>query len=529
MVFLKMSAWVAMTLVVLVSPSLVNAQVVYSYQLVPQTVYEKQPVTVSRWVDETVMEKQKVTSYKPVWETSTRERTNVSYKPVQTTSEREQRIVTYKPIVETHFHENRIEETTYEMVTEYRTEQYVVRKPVVETQMRSETYTVRKPVTENLIEVNRTTSYKPVVRQQTQMVPMATPVDMMVAVPDNASRPRLQRLTPGYYTDPATGMTVYRNRGLHWVQPTVAVPTVGYAPTLVPQQVDQIEYIPETVESRKPVEVTRYVDTVETRKVPVEVTRYVESVETRQVPYTVRKPITRVRTERIPYTKRTYKEEVTTKKVPYTETTYQRVETVEPYEVKELNWIPETREVDVPRTIRKRVDYQIMRDVPRTIMMKVPVDICGNPLGAPVPVAGQVTIQPLATTTTRRPTVTGGLSMGSGTTLTRRVAPNFSPIDNPAGQTPLRYQGQMEVVTPMTKPLDETSGRSKSVLVNDDDAETNLQKLRRPEGEKTLKETSGREAATEANVPSVEMPEDEPSETGDEKAADRTPVLSPPL
>ena len=49
-----------MTLVVLVSPSLVNAQVVYSYQLVPQTVYEKQPVTVSRWVDETVMEKQVV-------------------------------------------------------------------------------------------------------------------------------------------------------------------------------------------------------------------------------------------------------------------------------------------------------------------------------------------------------------------------------------------------------------------------------------------------------------------------------------
>lgn len=572
MIRLKLKMLIAMGVAAMVSPSITNAQVVYSYQLVPQTVYEKKPVTVSRWVDETVMDKQQVTSYKPVWEKETRERRQVSYKPVQKTSEREQRVVTYKPIVETLYRENRIEETTFETVTEYRDEQYIVRKPVIETQMREETYTVRKPVTENLIEVNRVTTYKPVLKPETTLVPMQTQMDMMLAVPDNNQRPRLRRLEAGYYTDPATGLAVYRNRGLHWVQPTVALPAASTVPTLVPQQTNRVEYVPETVETRKPVEVTRYVDSVVTQKVPVEVQRMVEQVETRKVPVTVRKPTTRVVVEKVPYTKTTYQEEVVVKKVPFVETTYQKVETVEPYEVEVLKWIPETREVETPRTVRRRVEYQMMQDVPRTVMMKVPVDVCGNPLGNPVPVYNSpplVQSPPVVQSPVMSSLQLGNsseLSSGFGTTLTRRVDPGLGgSVSEIAPVT--RYQGTLELVRP--KSLEETSGRSNSVLVPETPAsatpQTELGKLDRPEDEtghqKTLDETSGRtekenaenqsqvdpnegsdpaqptnddsgagNESTESRdvVPAVTMPEVEPSRTGDENAAERTPDLNAP-
>jgi len=51
-----------------------------TYGLVPMTVYEKQPVKVTRWVDETVTEKKQVTSYKPAWRTEKRTRTHVTFK-----------------------------------------------------------------------------------------------------------------------------------------------------------------------------------------------------------------------------------------------------------------------------------------------------------------------------------------------------------------------------------------------------------------------------------------------------------------
>ena len=74
-----------------------------AYRLIPQTVYEKQPVKYSRWMDETVYEKQNVTSYKPVWNTEQRERKTTVLKPVKKTSMREERQVVQKPITETKY------------------------------------------------------------------------------------------------------------------------------------------------------------------------------------------------------------------------------------------------------------------------------------------------------------------------------------------------------------------------------------------------------------------------------------------
>jgi hypothetical protein len=232
---------------------------------------------------------------------------------------------------------------------------------------------------------------------------------------------------------------------------------------------------------------------------------------------------------------------VIVKKVPYTETTYQKVETVEPYEVEVLKWIPETNEIEVPRTIRRRVDYEMMQDVPRTIMRRIPLDICGNPIAMPSPVYDTVVTETPATMTAQPP-IPSGSSSGYGTTLTRRVEP--IPASGDIGQEPIvpedvppsGYRGKMELVQP--KATDETSGRENSILVPEtpspaETSKTDLEKLRRPEDgsqeQKPLVETSGRsESEIPQVVPKVAMPDIEPSRTGDENAAERTAQLNPP-
>jgi hypothetical protein len=158
--------------------------------------------------------------------------------------------------------------------------------------------------------------------------------------------------------------------------------------------------------------------------------------------------------------------------------------------------------------------------------------------------------------------------------LTRRVEPEPAETDpsingiEPSSEVtpPKPYQGKLQLVRPKT--LDETSGRAKSILVPEtppvaESAQTELQKLTRPDGEaetadgesesgKQLEETSGRtekenaggqsqaDSGGESNppakeskpagdlVPHVSMPEVQPSQTGDENAAERTPDLNPP-
>ena len=529
-----------------------------TYKLVPVTVYEKKPVTMSRWINETTKERKQETAYKQITQTEQRERKHVTYKPIRTTSEREERMVVKKPITETLFRERRTEETTFEEVTDYRDEEYTVREPVIETEMREEKYTVRKPVTQKLIEVKSTTTYKPKYKNQTELVPTTTVVPQIVATPDPTQRPRMTWLGTGYYTDPASGQTVYRRRGLHWVQPSVLTPAASTVPTLVPRETGKFEFVPETVEERTPIEVTRMVEKVETRKVPVEVKRMVERTKTRRVPYARKVPKTVVTTEEIPYTRTTYREEVVVKKVPYEEVIYQKVETFEPYEVETSRWVPYQREVEVPRTVSKRVDYEVMQTVPRTIMMKVPIDCFGNEIGDPVlldqaPILDAVP-NPAAS----------NISEGFGTTLTRKVTPlvGESEISDPADRR-RNYKGTLSIEKP-TKVIDETS---KSIMVKDRDLGENLAPIVRPFGggspnafggandqpqagrrtvevedvpevgeTKTLVETSRQDNvdpfATDEipeNVPTksdpfakVEMPENVPTESGNENAEMRS-------
>ena len=440
----------AIVIVLSVGVSVINAQEPSAYKLVPQTVFEQQPVKVTQWVDETVHETQQVTTYKMVWQTETRERRNVEYKPVRKTVEREKRVVVRKPIVETLFREQRTEETTYDEVTEMRDETYTVRKPVRETRMREEQVTVRQPVTEKLIQVQRTTTYRPVVRTQTMMVPSQAVVQQFQTAIDPTRRARMRRLTPGFYTNPVTGQTEFRRRGLHWVQPTVSVPVASTVPVLVPQQVGQVDFVPETTEQRKPVEITRFVEKVETRKVPIEVERIIEETATRKVPVTVRIPRKKVTIEKVPYTRTTFRDEVTVTKVPHTETTYEKVETIEPYTVEVPRWIPETKEIRVPRKVSKRVEYEEMREVPRTIMMKVPLDACGNPLPGVAPIRSEMP----ETGTTSSQTTTSS----TATKQNYRPDSGNSILSDEKPAEFNSYPGELKLIN--SKTLDETSERS---------------------------------------------------------------------
>ena len=133
------------------------------------------------------------------------------------------------------------------------------------------------------------------------MVPTQVPVIQLGSTPDPNARPKAQWLERGYYTDPATGQTVFRKRGLHWVQPSLGAASIGVVPALIPQEKTEVSFEPETTEERTPIEVTRYVEEELTREVPVEVEKMVERTRTRRVPYEVKVPKTTITTEKVPY------------------------------------------------------------------------------------------------------------------------------------------------------------------------------------------------------------------------------------
>ena len=357
------------------------------FRYVERTIYVKEPVILSKWVDETVYEKKQVSDYKHVWNTEKREKRTTVKKPVTRTTYREEQTTVQKPVTETKYREKRVEETSYDLVTEMRDQEYTVQKPVVETQYRDEQFTVRQKITEDLIEVKNETVYKPRSVAQTVYVPTDTIVNQTYATNDVNARYQMQWLAPGYYTDPVTGQSIWRRRGMHWVQPTVSMTVADTVPVLVPTTVQQTTLVPETVQTRRPVEIARYEDRIETRRVPVEVQKMVAETVTRQVPVTVKKPVVKSYVEQVPYSETRYVEEVIVTKTPVQETVYEEVTEVEPYEVEVSHWEPITTEIEVPKTIRKRVEYKEIHEVPKTIWMKVRVDENGNALDSGTPVS----------------------------------------------------------------------------------------------------------------------------------------------
>lgn len=356
----------------------------FEWRVITDTVYEEVPEVETKLVQDTEYVVENRTTYKPVWNVEKRERRVVTRKPVVETKERIETQTLLRPVTVTKYREKEVRETVMREVTRYRDETFTVREPVVETELREETRVVRKPVTETMLEVKKTTSFKPITETKTEYVADPGTVGLVVQ-PDLTQRPRLSYLTPGYYTDPVTGATVYRRRGLHWVAPNTVTAVAQTPPSIVPLERTETRYVPETIEERRPIEITRMEESTETRKVPVEVRKMVERTETRRVPYTVVEPVVVTRVERVPYTVTEYKEEVLTKRVPYQETVIKEEVTFEPYEVEVGGWQEKIEKVEVAKPVERTVERKFMKRVPKTVIYKVKVGPNGEYLSKPVP------------------------------------------------------------------------------------------------------------------------------------------------
>lgn len=351
------------------------------YALVPSTVMRPNTVTTYKYVEETKYETEKVTRYKPVWKTEKRERKTTSYKPVRRTKFREEKQIVYKPVVERSFREETVEETVYETVTEMREQKRYVQKPMIERSFREERVVVRKPVTETRMETENVTVYRPVTETRTAYMPSVATVNQLAYQPGRV-RNRLQFLRPGYYPDPAGQMT-YKTGGFYWVPQQNAGSYQMQSttvPTVTAQQFQQTTMRPEIVTRQKPVQVTRYVDTIETRKVPIETQTTRTEVVVEKVPVEVQVPKVRRTTRKVPIEKVTYVAQEVVKRIPYTEIEYETVETIEPYEVQVKQMVAETSERVVPRRVLRRIPVESTGMVPVTTYRRVPLDPWGNPI-----------------------------------------------------------------------------------------------------------------------------------------------------
>lgn len=469
-----------------VTADFVSAQSeIAGYRYIERTIYVKEPVTVVKNEEETVYEKKLVTETKHVTQTEQRERRTEVERPVTRTVLKEERTVVTKPVTETKYREKTVEETSYQEVTELRDQEITVRKPVIETEYRDQQFNVRQKITEDLIEVKNETVYKPKTIEETAYIQSESAVLKTVGVADPNYRPRMEWLAAGYYTDPTSGQQVWRRRGLHWVQPTVGMQVAETTPTLVPTTVQRTTLVPEVVQTRRPVELSRYEDRVETRKVPFEVEKMVSETVTRQVPITVKKPIVKSYVERIPYQETSYVEEVVVNKVPVQETVYEKVTKVEPYEVEVSKWVPYTKEIEVPRVVTKRVEYEEIREVPKTIIVKVPVDANGNLLGPGVP-------------------------------LTDDEMKSWSRTTTGYGETPRNFSGKFIGNPQLGEPnrgMTETSGRNTSSVLVEESPEPTLADPNRKMAPVERPEGSGNDSGSEADkAPSIN-PRDRSTQT----------------
>ncbi len=256
-----------------------------------------------------------------------------AYKPVWETAVRENRYTVARPVMETAVHE----------------EVYTVQRPVYETAEREETYTVMRPVYETAYRTEYHTVLQPVVTCQTQYVDQGCFAEQMVLKPAWPAT-RLTWQSAGCAVDPVTGQTVYQRAGLYWTQTprgTYEVQKVWH-PNVVAQQVQQTNYVPQTVAQQVPMQVCKYVPEQVVRKVPYQVCRMVAEQQVRRVP-------------------------VTTCRMVYEE----RVEQV-PYQV--CRMVAEQQTIRVPHVVEKRIPVTYTYNVPRVVCYRVPLDSCGNPI-----------------------------------------------------------------------------------------------------------------------------------------------------
>jgi hypothetical protein len=355
-----------------------------TYRLEYRTVFDERQVTAERVSYETVYDTKTYTVQKPVWETQTQERRYAVQKPVWETQTREERYTVMKPVYETVIEDRSYDVTRNVVETATREEQYTVMKPVYETVMQQQVSTVRKPVYETSFQDQAYTVAEPVTTMRTaysvgtQAVDTVTPM----VTPGTTS---LGWTGGGWTVDPYTGVAVWRRNTLAWMMtPGTVVNQVNrtFQPTYTPVQVPETTMVNRVVTQKVPVQTVRYVDEQVVQQVPVQAMRMVAETATRQVPVqTVRQVVERV-DNKVPVTVMKMVPEEQVRQVAEQVCRMVTEERVEPVQVQVMKYVTEERSMQVPRVVEKREPYTYTVRSPRTVVLRVPLDPCGNPVPA---------------------------------------------------------------------------------------------------------------------------------------------------
>jgi hypothetical protein len=296
-----------------------------AYRSETVTEWNKQRVTVPRYVDETIFEKETRQTTRQVLVDEIRYRDQTVQQLVPRTAMQETSATNADQA-------NPSTSDTKEGALYYREEQV----------------TVKKPVSEQLVRVQRSIVYKPVLVPNS-FLPVAVPASGL-----QLPARRIQWTPGGYRFDPISGQTNFQRGAFRWnTNPGAPVTTFQNSQRYAPAYT----YQPEVVETRTPVTVTRYVD---------------ETV-TRRVPYRTNPPSSSSPAKKI-----------VVKKEPNTEMVLETVIVKAPYWVQVPKEITETVEVDVPKTVRKRIDESYEKLIPVKVEYRTPIDAAGNPTGATV-------------------------------------------------------------------------------------------------------------------------------------------------
>ena len=293
-----------------------------AYRSETVTEWNKQTVTVARYVNETVVEKETRQTTRQVLVDEIRYRDQTVQQLVPRTAMQETSATNADQA-------NPSTSDTKEGALYYREEQV----------------TVKKPVSEQLVRVQRSIVYKPV------LVPNSLPVAVPASGLQLPAR-RIQWTPGGYRFDPISGQTNFQRGAFRWnTNLNAPIATFQNSQRYAPAYT----YQPEVVETRTPVTVTRYVDETVTRRIPY-----------RTNPAGSSSPA----------------EKIVVKKEPNTGMVMETVVVKAPYWVQVPKEITETIEVDVPKTVRRRIDESFEKLVPVKVEYRTPIDAAGNPTGA---------------------------------------------------------------------------------------------------------------------------------------------------
>jgi hypothetical protein len=271
------------------------------------------------------------------------------------------------------------------------------------------------PVYETAYRTEYHTVLQPVVSCQTQYVDRGCFADQMVLKPAWPAT-RLTWQSAGSAVDPVTGQIVYHGAGLYWTQTprgTYEVQKVWH-PNVVAQQVQQTNYVPQTVAQQVPMQVCKYVPEQVVRKVPYQVCRMVAEQQVRRVPVTTCRMVYEARVEQVPY--------------------------------QVCRMVAEQQTIRVPHVVEKRIPVTYTYNVPRVVCYRVPLDSCGNPLiASPAPAAPPIMQQPQPTPAAPAKTPSAAdvkPSLKPDTTAprpldTEETQPPLVPIPHPKAPAPL--------------------------------------------------------------------------------------------